>query len=84
MLYVIVSVLGLFIDFSYSILPGLCVDGILHHAIQPMPYKIPTFNNFISDLMESMNPFPRPNSIIMMDNVPIHKSVELHKMVEAW
>lgn len=29
-----------------------------------------------------MNPFPGPNSVIIMDNASIHKSWELHDMIE--
>ncbi|KAG9096833.1 hypothetical protein FS749_007639 [Ceratobasidium sp. UAMH 11750] len=64
-------------------LAALCVDGILHLAIQPFAYKADSFNQFVSDLLLVMNPFPGPNSVLVIDNAPIHKAWELREMVEA-
>lgn len=67
----------------YSILPALCLDGVLHLHVQPYAYDAASFNNFIAGLLENMNPFPGKNSVIVMDNHSIHKSDELREMVEA-
>jgi len=61
----------------------MSLNGILHLAIQDQPYTAIQFNSFIDALLDSMNPFPQPNSVIVMDNASIHKSVELQEMVEA-
>ncbi|KAJ2932106.1 hypothetical protein H1R20_g5000, partial [Candolleomyces eurysporus] len=66
----------------YSILPALSLDGILHLDIIDRAYTSELFNGFIDGLLNNMNPFPAPNSVIVMDNASIHKSDELRAMVE--
>ena len=66
----------------YSILLALSLDGILHLAIQDWPYTAVEFNSFIEALLDNMNPFPQPNSVVIMDNASIRKSPELHQMIE--
>lgn len=60
----------------------MSLDGILHLAIQDCPYTAVQFNSFIEALLENMNPFPQPNSVIIMDNASIHKSPELRQMIK--
>jgi len=60
----------------------MSLDGILHLAIQDVPYTTFQFNNFVDALLDNMNQFPQPNSVIVMDNASIHKSHELRQMVE--
>jgi transposase len=60
----------------------MSLDGILHLAIQDHPYTAVQFNSFVDALLDSMNPFPQPNSVIVMDNASIHKSADLLQMVE--
>ncbi|KAJ2911978.1 hypothetical protein MD484_g8431, partial [Candolleomyces efflorescens] len=67
----------------YSILPALSLDGILHLDIINRSYTVELFNEFIDGLLDNMNPFPAPNSVIVMDNASIHKSQELQQMIEA-
>ncbi|KAJ2913748.1 hypothetical protein MD484_g6667, partial [Candolleomyces efflorescens] len=67
----------------YSILPALSLDGILHLDVIPRSYTAELFNGFIEGLLDTMNPFPAPNSVIVMDNASIHKSEALRQMVEA-
>lgn len=61
----------------------MSLDGILYLAIQDQPYTAIQFNSFIDALLDGMNPFPQPNSVIIMDNASIHKSAELREMVEG-
>ena len=60
----------------------MSLDGILHLAIQDCPYTALQFNSFIEALLDNMDQFPQPNSVIVMDNASIHKSVELRQMIE--
>ena len=60
----------------------MSLDGILHLAIQDCPYTAIQFNSFVEALLDNMNPFPQPNSVIVMDNASIHKSPALRQMVE--
>ena len=66
----------------YSILLAMSLDGILHLAIQDCPYTALQFNSFVDALLDNMNQFPQLNSVIVMDNASIHKSAELHQMIE--
>jgi hypothetical protein len=72
-----------YLTLSYSILAALCLDGILNVAIQDFAYTADTFNRFVSDLLLLMNPFPAPNSVLVIDNAPIHKAAALREMVHA-
>ena len=65
---------------EYSILPTLSVDGIVHADIQAAAYMTETFNNFVEELLLYMNPFPGPQSVLVMDNASIHKSERLEEM----
>ncbi len=38
---------------------------------------------FIEDLVDKMQPFPSPNSVVVMDNCRIHKAPEIRKLIEA-
>lgn len=67
---------------SYSILPALSLDGILHLDIQDRSYNAELFENFIDGLLDNMNPFPARNSVVVMDNCSIHKSAGLRAMIE--
>ncbi|KAF9503538.1 hypothetical protein BS47DRAFT_1271496, partial [Hydnum rufescens UP504] len=64
------------------ILPALSMDGILHLKIVEGSFNHPLFMEFIEGLLDQMNPFPGPNSVIMMDNCRIHKSNEITQMIE--
>jgi hypothetical protein len=57
----------------YSILPALSLDGILHvevfdHAITGADFRL-----FVAGLLDRMQPWPLPNSVLIMDNAAIHK-----------
>ncbi|TFK68634.1 hypothetical protein BDN72DRAFT_748652, partial [Pluteus cervinus] len=64
-------------------LPALSLDGILHLEVIDRSFTAATFNQFIEGLLDNMNPFPAPNSVIAMDNASIHKSHLLEEMVLA-
>jgi len=65
----------------YSILPALSLDGILALEIAEGSFTKLTFAGFIDGLLEHMNPFPEPNSVIVMDNCRIHKSELIQEMI---
>jgi len=69
--------------FRYSILPALSLDGILHLDVEGRSYTAMMFNDFVNGLLDNTNPFPGRNSVVVMDNASIHKSVELEEMVHA-
>ena len=82
---ILISVLGsiLTLTISYSILPALSLDGILHVNIITGSFTTETFCAFIKGLLENMNPYPGPNSVIIMDNCRIHKSDIVTDLIEA-
>ena len=51
----------------YSVLLALSMHGILHVDIQCSAYTMDSFNNFIRGLFLHMNPFPGPQSVLIMD-----------------
>ena len=65
----------------YSILPALSLDGILTVDIVAGSYDKVRFARFIDGLLDQMNPWPLPNSVIVMDNCPIHKCKEILDMI---
>jgi hypothetical protein len=67
---------------SYSVLPALSLDSILSLKIVEGAFDAWSFKDFIEGLLEQMNPFPRPNSVIVMDNCHIHKGADIAKMIE--
>jgi transposase len=66
----------------YSILPALSLDGILSLEIVEGSFTKLSFASFIDGLLDRMNPFPGPNSVIVMDNCRIHKSDLIQEMIE--
>ncbi|KAF9006818.1 hypothetical protein BDZ89DRAFT_965843, partial [Hymenopellis radicata] len=63
------------------ILPALSLDGILAVDIVEGSFDAEKFRNFIDGLLDHMNPFPAPNSVIIMDNCRIHKNAEVLDMI---
>ena len=40
-----------------------------------------TFYSFIGSVLDNMNPYPAPNSVIVMDNCRIHKHPEILDLI---
>lgn len=70
-------------SFRYSILPALSLDGILALEVVQGSFTKIAFAHFIDGLLDRMNPFPGPNSVIVMDNCSIHKSELIQEMIRA-
>ncbi|KAF9510166.1 hypothetical protein BS47DRAFT_1274908, partial [Hydnum rufescens UP504] len=64
------------------ILPALSLDGLVHINIREGAYHRKSFKQFLHDLLNEMNPFPGPNSVIILDNVAIHKHHSIINMVK--
>lgn len=43
---------------SYSILPAISLDGVLHLDARNEPWKGDTFYRFVEGLLNNMNPYP--------------------------
>ena len=71
-------------NFSYSLLPALSLDGILCLDIIEGSFNAVRFAQFIDGLLCVMNPYPGPNSVIIMDNCSIHKDQTIIEIFEEW
>lgn len=68
---------------SYSLLPALSLDGIIYSTIKEGSFDGSAFTDFITNLLEVMQPYPAPNSVLVMDNCAIHKVEGIRELVEA-
>lgn len=67
----------------FSVLPAISInDGVLLVDVTSGTNNTETFNNFILRLLDRMNPYPESNSVILMDNLNIHRSELLEAEVE--
>jgi hypothetical protein len=69
--------------FRLTIIPAISLDGVLHLDIFPCAATGNLFDAFIERLLDMMNPWPLPNSVIILDNASIHKSANIEAMVNA-
>jgi len=59
------------------------MDGMIYAKIVEGSFTAELFQEFIRALLDRMQPFPAPNSVIVMDNARIHKSPEVVEMIHA-
>ena len=58
---------------NFSVLPAMTIDGYIACKIYSGSINGTTFKAFIIDeLLPHCNPWPGPNSVIIMDNAKIH------------
>lgn len=69
--------------FRYSLLPALSMDGMIYAKIVEGSFTAELFQEFISSLLDRMQPFPAANSVIVMDNTQIHKNQDIIHMIHA-
>jgi hypothetical protein len=68
----------------YSILPALSLEeGVLHCDIVEGAFDTASFYTFIKHTLDHMQPFPAPNSVIVMDNCRIHKHPDIQNLIES-
>ena len=69
----------------YSVLPALSLEeGVLHCDIIEGAFDTASFYTFIERTLIHMQPFPAPNSVIVMDNCRIHKHPDIQNLIESW
>jgi hypothetical protein len=72
---------------SFSILPALSLDGILHVKVVDGSFNTESFLEFIDDLTSKMNVYDRvrhnKNSVIILDNCRIRKDPRITQLVES-
>ena len=67
----------------FSILPAISLQGVLHLDILTKSWTGIDFQSFVETLLDRMNPFPLPNSVLVCDNASAHHFDGLHALVEA-
>ncbi|KAG2747361.1 hypothetical protein P692DRAFT_201716997, partial [Suillus brevipes Sb2] len=60
----------------------LSLNGILHLEVLDHSFSGEEFGHFVSGLLDQMQPWPMPNSVLVMDNASIHKVPGIRDMVE--
>ncbi|KAJ3891675.1 hypothetical protein GG344DRAFT_6740, partial [Lentinula edodes] len=67
------------------ILPAISLTGVLHLDILTRSWTGEEFRNYVEVLLDNMNPYPRQNSVLIMDNssVSVHHFEGLRELVEA-
>jgi hypothetical protein len=68
----------------YSLLPAKSTEGIIWAKVVEGSFTAKRFYDFIEELLSRMQPFPAPNSVIIMDNARIHKHPDIIDLIEGW
>ena len=66
----------------YNILPAFSQRGILKARVLPGSIDGQVFEAFIEDLLPSMGRYPAPESVLVMDNAPIHHTERIQQMCD--
>ena len=77
-------VLTLLLLSRFSVLPALSLDdGIIHCDIVEGSFCKETFYSFVAGLLDNMQPYPAPNSVVVMDNCRIHKHPDIIDLIHS-
>jgi transposase len=68
--------------FRYSLLPALALDGMIYAKVVEGSFTSLLFRDFLKVVLDHMQPFPAPKSVIVMDNAQIHKDPAIIEMIE--
>ena len=72
------------IQSRYSILPTLSLnEGVIHCDVIEGAFDTGTFYKFIESTLDHMQPYPAPNSVLMMDNCCIHKHPAIQNLIKT-
>jgi transposase len=64
----------------YQILPAYTQDGVIFARVYEGTTDSTFFEDFVEQLLPSMNPWPGPKSVLVMDNAPIHHTERIQQM----
>jgi transposase len=76
------KLLKLFISTRYSLLLALTCEGIVYCDIKAGAYDGPSFTLYVENLLQHMNPWPEPQSVLVTDNCPIHHVDEVRYLCD--
>ena len=80
---VLILIVGLQLLYSYSILPAISLEGVMYLDIISRSWNAEQFENYVQGLLMVMQPYPMPNSVLVMDNAIIHHFDGIRDLVEA-
>jgi hypothetical protein len=69
--------------YRYSLLPTISMTGVLSCKAIESSFTTPLFKGFLEGLLNKMQPYPTPNSVIVMDNTKVHRSLDICETIEA-
>ncbi|KAJ3712137.1 hypothetical protein C8R42DRAFT_753752, partial [Lentinula raphanica] len=52
----------------YSVLPAISLEGVFYSYIKPDSFKGDHFLEWLEGLLEEMNPYPAPRSVLVLNN----------------
>jgi hypothetical protein len=67
---------------TYSLLPALSLDGVLHLEVVENAVSGDDFLRFVQGLLPQMNKWPLNNSVLVIDNASIHNVAGIREAVE--
>ncbi|KAF8888945.1 hypothetical protein CPB84DRAFT_1628129, partial [Gymnopilus junonius] len=67
---------------SYSVLPAITMEGIIYSHITVGSYDGDKFLHWLAGLLEVMNPYPGPRSVLILDNCCIHHVEGVEEMCD--
>jgi len=67
----------------YSLLPAITVDGLIYSHIKVGGYNGEQFLEYLDGLMDQMNPYPAPRSVLVIDNCRIHHVFGVEELCES-
>jgi transposase len=67
----------------WSILPTLTTDGWLDYEVYHGSFDGDRFFAFVERLVEKMNPWPEPHSVLVLDNVSTHHDERVQQLCAA-
>ncbi|KIK76756.1 hypothetical protein PAXRUDRAFT_75060, partial [Paxillus rubicundulus Ve08.2h10] len=67
-----VNILTTFRMNGYSLLPAIMTNGIIYSHIKVGSYNGDQFIEYLQGLLNVMNPYLQPHSVLVMDNCRIH------------
>ena len=68
---------------SFSVLPAITCNSILYWEVEEGNFDGPKFTSYIECLLEFMNPWPGPRSVLLLDNCSIHKVETVRALCDA-
>lgn len=69
--------------YRYSILPAISLSGVLYLDIIARSWNAEQFNSYLDVLLDRMQPYPNPNSVLVMDNSSVHHFEGIREKVES-